>query len=224
MNQFPEEPIYQQLARVGKAFASPVRLRLLDVLDQGECTVEELSERAGVPLKNTSAQLQHLRSAHLVTTRRDGTRIRYRVADQRVTRFLAQLQDFAHDRLADLRQAVADHLGDPAALEPVTAAELGRRLADHDTVVIDVRAPDDYLLGHVPGAISVPLAQLRDHLDELPRDREIVAYCGGPYCAVSPTAVRLLRDLGFQARPLDGGLARWRREGNHLDTGPSAGG
>ncbi|MER6826470.1 metalloregulator ArsR/SmtB family transcription factor [Streptosporangium sp. NPDC000563] len=219
MTEFREEPIYRQLARIGRTLASPVRLRLLDVLDQRERTVEQLSEAADIPLKNTSAQLQQLRAAHLVTSRRDGTRIYYRLADEQVSRFLGELQDFAAERLADLREAVSEHLGEVAVLEAVTAEELAGRLTDPDIVIVDVRSAADHALGHVPGAVSVPLAELRDRLDELPGDVEIVAYCGGPYCVVSPEAVRLLRDHGFRARPLDGGLARWRRTGNRLQTG-----
>ncbi|RSM96615.1 ArsR family transcriptional regulator [Nonomuraea sp. WAC 01424] len=213
MPEFPEEPIYRHLARIGKALSNPVRLRLLDVLDQSERTVEELAEAAGVPLKNTSAQLQHLRAAHLVTSSRDGTRVRYRLADEQVSRFLGTLQHFAHDRLSDLRGAVQERLGDLAG---VTADELAERLADPDTVIIDVRASSAYAKGHVPGAVSVPLEELEHHLDELPADARIVAYCGGPYCVVSPEAVRLLRERGFDARPLDGGLIGWRRSGHGL--------
>ncbi|MEU4835414.1 metalloregulator ArsR/SmtB family transcription factor [Streptosporangium sp. NPDC023615] len=223
MAEFPEEPIYRQLARIGRTLASPVRLRLLDVLDQGERTVEQLSDEADVPLKNTSAQLQQLRAAHLVTSRRDGTRVYYRLADERVSRFLGELQDFAGDRLADLREAVSTHLGDPATLEPVTAEELALRLAGPGVVVVDVRSAAAHARGHVPGAVSVPVAELRDRLGELPRDAEIVAYCGGPYCVVSPRAVRLLRDHGLRARPLEGGITRWRRAGNRLEEGPATG-
>ncbi|MEV0147627.1 MULTISPECIES: metalloregulator ArsR/SmtB family transcription factor [unclassified Nonomuraea] len=210
MAGFPEEPIYEQLARVGKALASPVRLRLLDVLDQRERTVEELAEEAGIALKNTSAQLQQLRAAHLVTSRREGTKVFYRLADEGVSRFLGELQTFAHGRLADLREAVARHLGTP---EGVTAAELAARLADPGTVVVDVRSAAAFAAAHVPGAVSVPLAELRERLEELSRDAEIVAYCGGPYCVVSPEAVRLLRAHGFRALPLEGGITGWRRSG-----------
>ncbi|WP_030916245.1 ArsR/SmtB family transcription factor [Streptosporangium amethystogenes] len=222
MAEFPEEPIYRQLARIGRTLASPVRLRLLDVLDQGERTVEQLSEEADIPLKNTSAQLQQLRAAHLVTSRKAGTRVYYRLADERVSRFLGELQDFAAERLADLREAVSEHLGEVAVLEAVTADELAARLDDPGIVIVDVRPAADHARGHVPGAVSVPLAELRDRLDELPGDAEIVAYCGGPYCVVSSEAVLLLRDHGFRARPLDGGLTRWRRTGGRLRTGAAA--
>ncbi|MGW0810036.1 ArsR/SmtB family transcription factor [Nonomuraea sp. NPDC002799] len=214
MTAFPEEPIYEQLARISKALASPVRLRLLDVLDQRERTVEELARAAEIPLKNTSAQLQQLRAAQLVTSRREGTRLYYRLADERVSRFLGELQEFAHDRLAGLREAVRSRLG---SLTGVTAGELAERLADPGTVVLDVRSAADYAAGHVPGAISVPLAELLDRLDDLPADAEIVAYCGGPYCVVSPEAVRLLREHGYDARPLDGGYLGWRRAEQPLE-------
>jgi rhodanese-related sulfurtransferase/DNA-binding transcriptional ArsR family regulator len=217
MSDFPEEPIYQQLARIGKALSNPVRLRLLDVLDQRERTVEELSEEAGVALKNTSAQLQQLRAAHLVTSRKDGTRVYYRLADERVSRFLGQFQGFAHERLAELRDAVEERLG---SFEAVTAAELAARLREPDTVVVDVRSAAAYAEGHVPGAVSVPLQELLDRLGELPGDAEIIAYCGGPYCVVSPRAVEVLRSHGYRARPLDGGLTGWRRSGRAVQESP----
>ncbi|UBU15453.1 ArsR/SmtB family transcription factor [Nonomuraea gerenzanensis] len=210
---FAEEPIYAQLARLGKALASPVRLRLLDVLDQRERTVEELAQAAGVPLKNTSAQLQHLRAAQLVASRRDGTRVYYRLADERVSRFLGEFEAFAEGRLAGLREAVRARLG---TLDGVTVEELAARLDDPGTIVVDVRAAAEYAAGHVPGAVSVPMAELRDRLGELPAGAEIVAYCGGPYCVVAPEAVRLLREHGYEARPLDGGFLGWRRDGKPL--------
>lgn len=216
MSEFVEEPIYAQLARMGKALASPVRLRLLDLLEHRELTVEQLSNGAGVALKNTSAQLQQLRAANLVTSRKDGTRVLYRLADPAVSEFLGRFQDFAAGRLADLRDVVAAHLGEPAELEPVTTAEL-RGLLDGDAVVVlDVRSAAEYAEGHVPGAMSVPIETLRDRLDELPRGVDIVAYCQGPYCVVSPDAVRLLREHGYRAHTLDGGLTGWVRAGGRL--------
>ncbi|GAA2320829.1 metalloregulator ArsR/SmtB family transcription factor [Nonomuraea roseoviolacea subsp. roseoviolacea] len=216
MTSFPEEPIYEQLARIGKVLSSPVRLRLLDVLDQQERTVEELAEEAGIALKNTSAQLQQLRAAHLVTSRKEGTKVFYRLADDGVSRFLGEMQAFAHGRLADLREAVARHLGSP---EGVTAAELAARLEDPGTIVLDVRSATAFATAHLPGAVSLPLAELRDRLEELPRDAEIVAYCGGPYCVVSPEAVRLLRRNGFRALALEGGITGWRRSGRSTTSG-----
>lgn len=220
MAEFPEEPIYGQLARVGKALGSPVRLRLLDLLEPGERTVEELAAACGVGVKNTSAQLQQLRSARLVESRKDGTRVRYRLADAEVPAFLQRLQSFAEHRLADLREAIAERLGDPAEMRPITAEELASRLHDGTTVVIDVRSAAEHAAGHVPGAVSVPHAELSAALDWLPGDVEVVAYCQGPYCVLSPDAVRLLRSAGIDARPLDGGYTRWSRS-TSLHTGPS---
>ncbi|GAA1686281.1 metalloregulator ArsR/SmtB family transcription factor [Fodinicola feengrottensis] len=218
MSEFVEEPVYAQLARVGKALSSPVRLRLLDLLDQGERSVEQLADDAGVGLKNTSAQLQQLRAAHLIVARRDGNRVLYRLADRDVSTFLGQLQDFAAHRLADLRDAVGELLEEPAEWAPVTAEELQRQLDNPAVLVVDVRSAAEYAAGHLPGAISVPGRQLRDRLDDLPVDREIVAYCQGPYCVASPQAVRLLREHGRRARSLAGGATRWRRTGQPLET------
>jgi rhodanese-related sulfurtransferase/DNA-binding transcriptional ArsR family regulator len=214
-------PIYAELARVGKVLANPLRLRLLDLLDGRERTVEQLSQESGIPLKNTSAQLQQLRSAHLVTSRKDGTRALYRLADDEVARFLGQFQDFAERRLADLRSAIRQQLGDLDHLEPVTAEELTERVGG-GALVIDVRPPDDYASGHIPQAISLPSDHLLTKLEELPDDAEIIAYCHGPYCVTSAECVRVLREHGRQARHLVGGFTHWHRSGHplHTDAGP----
>lgn len=213
MSDFVEHPIYDQLARIGKALASPVRLRLLDLLDTSELTVEQVAELAGLPVKNTSAQLQQLRAAQLVTTRRAGTHVHYRVANDTVSAFLGTFHGFAQDTLADLRAEIEHHLGPANELRPVTAVEL-KRLQDKDNVlVVDVRAAVDYEREHVPGAISVPVAAIRDRLADIPSDREIVAYCQGPYCVSSPDAVRELTAAGRSARILAGGWTAWARSG-----------
>lgn len=210
------QPIYLELARIGKALSNSTRLRLLDLLETRERTVEQLSRDSGVPVKNTSAQLQQLRAANLVTSRKDGNRVLYRLADAEVSRFLGVFQDFAHRQLADLRSAISEHFEGLTGLEPVTADELTSRL-DSGVLVVDVRPADDYAAGHLPEAVSIPSEWLLTRLDELPADVEIVAYCHGPYCVTSAQSAQLLRERGRSARHLAGGFAQWRRSGRPLD-------
>jgi rhodanese-related sulfurtransferase len=214
--------MYEQFARAGKALANPARLELLDLLAQGERSVEELAAAAAMKVSNTSAQLRALARAGLVASRRDGVRIYYRLADQNVSAFVGRVQDFAASRLADAEQAARSYLGDVAALEPVARDELARRLHDGQVLVLDVRPGAEYAAGHIPGAVSMPHDQLAARLAELPQDADIVAYCRGRYCVFAPDAVRLLRARGFSARPLEGGLPDWRHAGLPVTTGASA--
>lgn len=223
MGEFVELEVYTQLARIGRALASPVRLRFLDLLEKGEIDVEGLAAAAGVGMKNTSAQLQQLRAANLVTTRRQGTRIFYRLAGPEVSQLLGSLQSCAESRLADLRLAIGDLLGDPDELQPMTTEELRQQLSDPNVVVVDVRSPGDYARGHVPGAVSLPAPDLEQRFGSLPRKAKVVAYCQGPYCILSPDAVRFLRRHGIEARPLDGGLTRWQRGGGQIQRGAASG-
>ncbi|TDB89008.1 metalloregulator ArsR/SmtB family transcription factor [Actinomadura sp. KC216] len=203
--------LYEQFARVGKALASPVRLELLDLLAQTERSVEELAGAAGMKISNTSAQLKLMASAGLLTARRSGTRVYYRLADEQVISLMNQVKEFAGARIAEVEQAAREYLGDIAALEPMACDELARQLAGGDVVVLDVRPEPEYAAGHIPGAISVPHDQLAARLADLPVGTEIVAYCRGRYCVLAPDAVRTLRDHGYAARVLDGGLPEWRR-------------
>ena len=214
--------MYEQFARAGKALANPARLELLDLLAQGERSVEELAQAGAMKVSNTSAQLRALAGAGLVASRRDGVRIYYRLADQNVSAFVGRVQDFAASRLADAEQAARSYLGDVAALEPVARDELARRLHDGQVLVLDVRPGAEYAAGHIPGAVSMPHDQLAARLAELPQDADIVAYCRGRYCVFAPDAVRLLRARGFSARPLAGGLPDWRHAGLPVTTGASA--
>lgn len=203
--------LYRQFAGIGKALGNPVRLVLLDLLAQRECSVEELAEEAGMKVGNTSAQLKVLTSAGLLATRRSGTRVFYRLADEGVAAFVEQVQEFAAARLSEVERAARAYLGDVEALEPIAQDELARRLEEGDVVVVDVRPPTEYAAGHIPGAINVPHDELLARLAELPVGADVVAYCRSRYCVFAPEAVRLLREHGYVARPLDGGLPSWRR-------------
>jgi rhodanese-related sulfurtransferase/DNA-binding MarR family transcriptional regulator len=214
--------LFEQFARVGKALANPARLELLDLLAQGERSVEELAETAGMKMSNTSAQLRMLAGAGLVASRREGVRIYYRLTGQEVTAFIGQVQEFAASRLAEVEQAAQGYLGDVAALEPVAHDELLRRLGDGQVLVLDVRPAAEYASGHIPGAVNVPHDQLAARLAELPAGADIVAYCRGRYCVFAPDAVRLLRANGFSAHPLQGGLPDWRLAGLPVTTAASA--
>jgi rhodanese-related sulfurtransferase len=207
---------------VGKAIANPARLELLDLLAQGERSVEDLAGAARMKVFNTSAQLRMLAGAGLVASRRDGVRVYYRLADSGIVAFIGQVQDFAASRLAEAEHAARSYLGDVAALEPVAQDVLARRLCDGQVLVLDVRPEAEYAAGHIPGAVNVPHDQLAARLAELPGGSDIVAYCRGRYCVFAPDAVRLLRAHGFSARPLEGGLPGWHLAGLPVTSGVSA--
>jgi rhodanese-related sulfurtransferase len=206
--------LFDEFARVGKALASGRRIELLDVLANGERTVEALAREGGLSVANASQHLQVLRRAGLVTTRRDGTSVWYRLAAPEVLAAWRALRTLAASRLAEVERLAAAYLGGRDALEPVTREELARRLEDGDElVVLDVRPVEEHAAGHLPGAVSIPLSELRRRLRELPRDREIVAYCRGPFCAFAHEAVGVLVDAGFTARRLEDGLPEWQAAG-----------
>ena len=206
--------LFDELARAAKALASGRRLELVDVLANGERTVEALAGEVGLTVANTSQHLQILRQAGLVSSRREGTSVHYRLAASEVFELWRTLRTLAASRLAEVERLTAAYLGSRDELEPVTREELARRLQDGDNlVVLDVLPAAEYAAGHLPGAVSIPVAELRRRLAELPADREIVAYCRGPYCAFAHEAVGLLRDEGFAARRLEDGLPEWQAAG-----------
>lgn len=211
--------LYEQFARIGKALASARRVELLDLLCQGERNVEALARTASMTVTNTSQHLQTLRAARLVDARKEGTKVIYRVADDEVCRFFFSLRELAGSRLAEVEQIVRRYLEGGGDLEPVTRAELLARAKRDDVVVLDVRPPDEFAAGHIPGAVSVPLEELEQRLASLPGDTEIVAYCRGPYCLLAPRAVELLRERGFHARRLEGGFPEWRLAGLPIAVG-----
>jgi rhodanese-related sulfurtransferase/DNA-binding transcriptional ArsR family regulator len=206
--------LFDEFARVGRALASGRRIELLDVLANGERTVEALAGEVGLSVANTSHHLQTLRQAGLVTTRREGTSIHYRLAGPEAFELWRTLRALAASRLAEVERLAAAYLGGRDQLEPVTREELARRLRDGDPVVVlDVRPAAEHAAGHLPGAVSIPVGELRRRLAELPADREVVAYCRGPYCAFAHEAVALLRQEGFSARRLEDGLPEWQAAG-----------
>jgi len=211
--------LYAQFARIGQALASPKRIELLDLLGQGEKTVEALAEQVATPIKNTSAHLRVLRQARLVETRREGTYVYYRLADEDVFRLLRTLETLGHSRLADVQQVVQSYLDGHDELEPVTFTELRRLMRENDVTVVDVRPAEEYQAGHIPGALSVPVPELKRRLRELPKNREVIAYCRGRYCVYSLDAVTLLRRHGYRARRAHEGLPDWRAAGLPLDVG-----
>jgi rhodanese-related sulfurtransferase len=205
--------LFDEFARAAKALASGRRLELVDVLANGERTVEALAGEVGLSVANTSQHLQILRQAGLVSSRREGTSIHYRLAGPEVFELWRSLRTLAASRLAQVERLAAAYVGARDELEPVTRQELARRLEDGDLVVLDVRPATEHAAGHLPGAVSIPVGELRRRLAELPQDREIVAYCRGPYCAFAHEAVELLRQEGFLARRLEDGLPEWQAAG-----------
>jgi rhodanese-related sulfurtransferase len=205
--------LFDDFARVGRALASGRRIELLDVLANGERTVEALAGEVDLSVANTSHHLKTLRQAGLVTSRREGTSIHHRLAGPEVFELWRALRTLASARLAEVERLAAAYLGARDELEPVTRQELARRLQDDDLVVLDVRPAAEYAAGHLPGAVSVPVGELRRRLAELPADREVVAYCRGPYCAFAYEAVAVLWEAGFSARRLEDGLPEWQAAG-----------
>jgi rhodanese-related sulfurtransferase/DNA-binding transcriptional ArsR family regulator len=214
-----KDDAYAQLARIGRASAAPKRLELLELLCQGPRSVEALAGEAALSVANASQHLRVLRAARLVDAEKKGLYVEYRLADDAVARFFVALRELAHARLAEIEQARRALLSDRAALEPVAREELIRRVRSGAVTVLDVRPEAEYRAGHVPGALSVPLATLEARLATLPRRQEIVAYCRGPYCVMAAEAVALLRKRGFRAQRMEQGVADWRARGWRLETG-----
>jgi rhodanese-related sulfurtransferase/DNA-binding transcriptional ArsR family regulator len=214
-----KDSLYAQFARLGHALSTPKRLELLDLLAQGEKTVEQLAVQSATPLKNTSAHLRVLRQARLVETRRDSQRIWYRLADAEVAAFLLALQRLGRQRYGEVREVVQSYLERRDSLEPIRPDELRRRLAAGDVTLIDVRPSDEFAAGHIPGALSIPVDELAERARELPKRKEIVAYCRGPYCVMAVTAVELLRQRGYRARRLIESIPAWRARGYPVTQG-----
>jgi rhodanese-related sulfurtransferase/DNA-binding MarR family transcriptional regulator len=205
--------LFDALASVAQAMGSGRRAEIIDVLAQGERSVEEIAGEISQSVANTSQHLQVLARAGLVRSRRQGTRVFYRLASERVADLWAAVRDVAARHVAEVSVLADEYLGDRDAIEPLAAAELRERLGRGEVVLLDVRPEAEYRAGHIPGARSAPLATLESLLPKLPRRKEIVAYCRGPYCVYADDAVRLLRARGLKARRLDVGYPEWRRSG-----------
>lgn len=211
--------LFDQFGTVAQALASGRRVEMVDILANGERTVEKLSRQVGMSVANTSRHLQVLKEAGLVAATREGTRVRYRLASVAVYRFWVALRSLAAERLPRVQGLVEAYVGSREGLEAIGCDELLARMkAGEPLVVVDVRPVEEYQAAHVAGAVSIPLEELEQRLRELPQDREIVAYCRGPYCAFAPEAVRTLRAQGYAARHLVDGLPEWVAAGNGVES------
>jgi rhodanese-related sulfurtransferase/predicted transcriptional regulator len=217
--QNPKRTLFTEFAAVAKAAAHPHRLELLEQLAQGERSVERLAERVGLSVANASQHLQHMRRAGLVTTRREGRFVVYSLTDDAVLSLLESLRRIAEVQSAEVDRVVRTYFEDRDSLEAVTRSELVERLQRDAATVLDVRPGDEFALGHLPGALNVPLNELEAHLSAFDSSREIVAYCRGPYCVLSYEAVAMLRARGFNVRRLEDGLPEWRAAGLPVEVG-----
>jgi len=210
--------LHESFAEVAKAAAHPHRLALLEHLAQGERNVDALAEGVGLAIANASQHLQSMRRAGLLATRREGKFIFYRLADDSVLALLDAIGAVAAQNVAAVRDVVSSYFNERDAMEPVSRRELRQRVKDGNVTVLDVRPREEYALGHVPGAINMPLTEIKRRLSELPRSKEIVAYCRGPYCVFAFEAVSTLRAAGYKARRLEDGMPHWRAAGLPIES------
>lgn len=214
---------YGQLARIGKALASPKRLELLDLLCQAERTVEALAAETRMSIANTSQHLQVLQGARLVEATKNGRYVVYRLADALVSDFFRSFRLLAEDRLAEIEQIRRRFFNEDEAVDAVDRATLLQRVQQKKAVVIDVRPTNEYLTAHIPSALPIPLEELEHRLAELPKSKEIVAYCRGPFCVLAKEAVELLRSRGFRAMRLEDSVQDWSARGLPIATGEDPG-
>jgi rhodanese-related sulfurtransferase len=217
-SQAAKSALFDAFASVAQALGSGRRAEIVDVLAQGERSVEELGEEIEQSIANTSHHLQVLARAGLVRSRREGTRIYYRLASERVGDLWAAVREVAERHVAELHVLAGDYLGERDGVAQLSPPELEERLNRGEVVVLDVRPESEYRAGHIPGSISAPLSALDSVANSLPRRRDVVAYCRGPYCVYADDAVRLLRKRGVKARRLDVGFPEWRRAGHAVET------
>ncbi len=211
--------VFDEFARIGQALACGARIELLDLLFQTERTVEQLATETGMSVANVSQHLQVLRRARMVEVRRQGLFAFYRLAGDEVFEIWASIRNFGEKHVLEVRQALDLFLKDREGLEAVSADELTRRIESGRVIVVDVRPAEEFEAGHIAGAVSIPMKDLADRLGELPRRKEIVAYCRGPYCVQSDAAVSFLGKRGFKARRLEFGLPEWKAQGLAVESG-----
>jgi len=210
-----KDPLYAHFARLGHALSAPKRVEILDLLAQGERAVSALAQAIATPIKNTSAHLRVLLGAGLVEARRNGLQVIYRLADASVHDLVRHVQRVAHARYAEVERVSRTYIDSRDELEPITITELDRRLRDGSVTLIDVRPPEEFAAGHIPGAISMPLDRLARR-PTLAKGREVIAYCRGRYCVYAVEAVEILRRRGYRARRFEGGLPGWRGKGRRV--------
>ncbi|MDQ7029932.1 MAG: metalloregulator ArsR/SmtB family transcription factor [Ardenticatenia bacterium] len=215
-----KEQLYRLFAHIGKALANPHRLELLDLLVQAPRTVEELAREANMSVANTSQHLQRLKQARLVMSEREGVHIRYRVADPAVTRLWLELRAVAKQQLAEVERTLDAYRHRRHEFERISADELRVLMRRGEVILLDVRPREEYQAGHLPGAISVPLDELERRLNQLPRDRTVVAYCRGPYCVYADEALELLANHGWRVARLEEGVAEWEQAGYPVERSP----
>ncbi len=209
----PKRTLFAHFAETAKALGHGRRLEILEMLAQGERSVEALGERVGLSVANASQHLRLMRRAGLLASRRDGKRILYRLSDPSVLDLSAALHRVAERNVADVRNLIRNYFQERDALEPVSRKELSQRLRDGLVTVLDVRPEDEYAAGHVPNAINIPLRELKRRLRQIPKNREVIAYCRGPYCVLAFEAVAILRERGFKVRRLEDGYPEWKAAG-----------
>jgi rhodanese-related sulfurtransferase len=223
-DRLAKDALYEGFAEIAKALASGRRAEIVDVLAQGERSVDEVADEIGQSLANTSHHLRAMARAGVVTTRRDGTRVYYALASERVADLWMALRDVAVDHVAAVDRLADAYLGDRDGIEMIDRKELSARLRRGEVVLLDVRPAAEYRAGHIAGARSVPIGELRQHLRTLRKDTDVVAYCRGPYCVYADDAVRELHRKGFRARRLIDGFPEWKRAGLPVATGEEANG
>lgn len=210
--------LYKQFAAVGQALSNDTRLRILNLLAQTERSVDDLADKLGQSVANTSAHLKVLKRAHLVSSRKDGRRVFYRLAGEPALKLWLALRDMGLEALPEVREAMREHASEPALLPDLAGEELVEKVRRGDVVLLDLRPSEEYEAGHMPRARSVPYDELEQRLEELPRDREVVAYCRGPYCIAAIQCVEQMRRHGIDARRLRDGIAEWKAAGMPVET------